>query len=181
MHMREWVRYFPVVLIRCCNCWRPEVLAMCIGCMLFFFPFLLFSDDSFVVQVPGVNDDGVTVALEFLLLLDRHAWSLLFSWFVLCGIGCYMMSCSCVSLKTLNHILCWDFEDGDMDGEGDYKCGEWGILRWCSLLLSVSFFYRRLWKKNWNWFFFLRMNAEVMKVDVGMVMEWWCRGAILLT
>jgi len=43
-----------------------------------FLPFLLFFDDSFVVHVPGVEDDGGGSALEFLLLLDHHAGSLPF-------------------------------------------------------------------------------------------------------
>jgi len=41
-------------------------------------PFFLFSDDFFVVQVPGVEYDGVASALESLLLLDHHDGSLMF-------------------------------------------------------------------------------------------------------
>ena len=44
--------------------------------MLFFLPFLLLSDDSFDVKVPGVEDDG-DATLELLLPLDLHAGSLL--------------------------------------------------------------------------------------------------------
>ena len=40
---------------------------------VYFFPFfLLLSDDSSDVQVPGVKDVGVATALELLLLLDHH-------------------------------------------------------------------------------------------------------------
>lgn len=47
---------------------------MCIGYMLFLFPFfLLFPDDYFVVQVSGVEYDGVVASLEFLMLLDHRA------------------------------------------------------------------------------------------------------------
>ena len=51
--------------------------ACCVLAACYFFPFLLLSDDSFDVQVPGVEDDGVAAALELLLPLDLHAGSLL--------------------------------------------------------------------------------------------------------
>lgn len=85
--------------------------------------FLLFSDDFFVVQVPSVEYDEVVTTLESLLLLDHHVGSFLFLLFVLCGIGCYKisykMSYIYFSHKTFNCTLCLEFEDGDMDGEGD--------------------------------------------------------------
>jgi len=49
------------------------VLATC----YFSFLFLLLFDDSFDVQVPGVEDNGVATTLELLLPLDLHAGSLL--------------------------------------------------------------------------------------------------------
>ena len=45
--------------------------------MVFFLHFLLLFDDSFDVQVPSVEDDGVSATLELLLPLDLHAGSLL--------------------------------------------------------------------------------------------------------
>lgn len=50
---------------------------MCVGCMLFFLPFLLPTNDSLDVQVHGVEYDGASIALEHILPLDLHAGSLL--------------------------------------------------------------------------------------------------------
>lgn len=41
--------------------------------------FLFLSDDSFDVQVLGVEDDGVATTLEILLLLDIHVGSFCYS------------------------------------------------------------------------------------------------------
>lgn len=49
---------------------------MLVACYLSFL-FLLVSDDSFDVQVLGVEYDGDVGALELLSLLDLHAGSLL--------------------------------------------------------------------------------------------------------
>ena len=50
---------------------------MCVGCMLFFLPFLFLSDDSLDVQILGVEDDGVAATMELLLSLDLYTGSLL--------------------------------------------------------------------------------------------------------
>ena len=48
----------PVVVV------EDQSFLLCVGCMLFFPScFLLLSDDSFDVQVPSVEDDGVAAAL----------------------------------------------------------------------------------------------------------------------